>query len=42
MTRYIGLDAHATTCTFSVVGPNGKRLSTVSARYPPSSEEVEG
>ena len=28
MTRYIGLDAHATTCTFAVVGPNGKRLRT--------------
>lgn len=26
MERYIGLDAHATSCTFAVVGPTGKRL----------------
>jgi transposase len=26
MERYIGLDAHSTTCTFAVVGPSGRRL----------------
>jgi transposase len=28
MARYIGLDAHATTCTLAVVGPSGRRLGT--------------
>ena len=28
MTRYIGLDVHATTCTLAVVGPSGRRLGT--------------
>jgi len=28
MTRYIGLDAHATTCTLAVVGPSGRRLGS--------------
>ena len=26
MDRYIGLDAHSTTCTFAVMGPSGRRL----------------
>ena len=26
MERYIGLDAHSTTCTFAVVGPSGRHL----------------
>jgi hypothetical protein len=26
MDRYIGLDAHVSSCTFGVVGPSGKRL----------------
>ena len=26
MTRYIGLDAHAESCTIAVLGPSGKRL----------------
>lgn len=26
MERYIGLDAHSTTCTFAVMGPSGRRL----------------
>jgi hypothetical protein len=26
MERYVGLDAHAETCTFAVVGPSGRRL----------------
>jgi transposase len=26
MDRYIGLDAHATTCTVAVIGPSGRRL----------------
>jgi len=26
MDRYIGLDAHASSCTVAVVGPSGKRL----------------
>jgi transposase len=26
MTRYIGLDAHSSTCTFAVIGESGKRL----------------
>ena len=28
MDRYMGLDAHASTCTLGVVGPSGKRLSS--------------
>jgi transposase len=28
MTRYIGLDAHATSCTLAVVGPSGRRLGS--------------
>ena len=28
MARYIGLDAHATTCTLAVVGPSGRRLGS--------------
>ncbi|MCG6955256.1 MAG: IS110 family transposase [Gemmatimonadetes bacterium] len=28
MERYIGLDAHASTCTLAVVGPSGKRLGS--------------
>ena len=28
MDRYIGLDAHASSCTLAVVGPSGKRLSS--------------
>jgi hypothetical protein len=24
--RYIGLDAHGTSCTFGVVGPSGRKL----------------
>ncbi len=28
MARYIGLDAHATTCTVAVVGPSGRRLGS--------------
>jgi transposase len=27
MDRYIGIDAHATSCTLAVVGPSGRRLS---------------
>ena len=27
MERYIGLDAHASSCTLGVVSPSGKRLS---------------
>ena len=26
MERYIGLDAHGTSCTFGVVGPSGRKL----------------
>ena len=26
MDRYIGLDAHASSCTVAVVGPSGRRL----------------
>ena len=26
MDRYIGLDAHGTSCTFAVVGPSGRKL----------------
>ena len=26
MDRYIGLDAHASSCTLGVLGPSGKRL----------------
>ena len=26
MDRYIGLDAHSTSCTIAVVGPSGRRL----------------
>jgi len=29
MDRYLGLDAHATSCTLGVVGPSGKRLKQV-------------
>jgi transposase len=28
MERYIGLDAHTSSCTVAVIGPSGKRLST--------------
>ena len=28
MERYIGLDAHASSCTLGVVGPSGKRLGS--------------
>ncbi len=28
MDRYIGLDAHASSCTLGVVGPGGKRLGS--------------
>lgn len=28
MDRYVGLDAHASSCTLGVVGPSGKRLSS--------------
>jgi hypothetical protein len=28
MDRYMGLDAHASTCTLGVMGPSGKRLSS--------------
>ena len=28
MERYIGLDAHASSCTLAVVGPSGKRLGS--------------
>src|SRR5947209_1789489 len=28
MDRYVGLDAHAETCTFAVVGPSGRRLTS--------------
>ena len=28
MDRYIGLDAHASTCTLGVLGPSGKRLGS--------------
>ena len=28
MDRYIGLDAHASSCTLAVIGPSGKRLAT--------------
>ena len=28
MDRYIGLDVHAASTTFAVVGPSGKRLGT--------------
>lgn len=30
MERYIGLDAHASSCTLAVVGPSGKRLGCMS------------
>jgi transposase len=29
MDRYVGLDPHATSCTFGVVGPSGKRLKSM-------------
>jgi transposase len=29
MDRYIGVDAHAATCTFGVIGPSGKRLGSM-------------
>ncbi len=29
MDRYVGLDAHPTSCTFGVVGPWGKRLKSM-------------
>jgi hypothetical protein len=29
MDRYVGLDAHATSCTFAVTGPSGKRLKSM-------------
>ena len=28
MDEYIGLDAHASSCTLAVVGPSGKRLGS--------------
>ena len=28
MDRFIGLDAHLSSCTMAVVGPSGKRLKT--------------
>ena len=28
MDRYVGLDAHASSCTLAVVGPSGKRLGS--------------
>ena len=28
MDRYIGLDAHASSCTLGVLGPSGKRLGS--------------
>jgi len=28
MDRYVGLDAHAQTCTLAVMGPTGKRLTS--------------
>lgn len=28
MERYIGMDAHASSCTLGVVGPSGKRLGS--------------
>jgi transposase len=28
MDRYIGLDVHATSCTLTVVGPSGRKLSS--------------
>ena len=28
MDRYIGLDAHASSCTLEVLGPGGKRLGS--------------
>jgi hypothetical protein len=28
MDRYIGLDAHASSCTVAVIGPSGRRLQT--------------
>ena len=28
MDRYIGLDAHASSCTLAVVGPSGQRLGS--------------
>ena len=28
MDRYIGLDAHSSSCTVAVIGPSGKRLSS--------------
>lgn len=28
MKRYIGLNAHASSCTLAVVGPSGKRLGS--------------
>jgi len=29
MERYVGLDAHPTSCTFGVMGPSGKRLKSM-------------
>lgn len=26
MERYIGMDAHGTSCTFGVIGPSGRKL----------------
>ncbi len=28
MDRYVGLDAHAETCTQAVMGPSGRRLTS--------------
>ena len=28
MDRYLGLDAHASSCTLAVIGPSGKRLGS--------------
>ena len=29
MDRYVGVDAHATSCTLAVMGPSGKRLKSM-------------
>ena len=29
MDRYVGLDAHARSCTLGVIGPSGKRLKSM-------------
>ncbi len=35
MDRYIGLDAHASSCTLGVLGPAGKRLGSHVPDCPP-------